>query len=328
MYKKMLLLLCVVLMGSSALAVDHIWQGGAGGDWNVAGNWTNGLPAVGDNAKADMVISDFTTEGYQAYQDWFSGGNTEAQSIAMAMLNPSMSGWTNQTIETYATDVIPSLANISLGINRMSRATLNIRTNITVTNEFALGPDDYTAGNVNQYSGAVTVSSLRVPRRYHGEYNMYGGTVVAGEIRMPRNYSGWCMDFWLGKLYYDEDGPEGPAGPTQHYCSDGLQPYDWAESKMFIYGGTVTTNSLDVAAAVGNAMGVVTLADDGSGTLILTGNQMAKAHMLIFDSHQIRTVSGFHPIAVFDGTNTIITPEPATMLMLGLGAFGLIRRKN
>jgi hypothetical protein len=321
MYKKGLLLLCVVLMASPALAVK--WIGGASGDWNAAANWDTGLvPAAGETVTVDMVASDFDTAGWDAYINWSTVGD-EPSAMGMAMLNNSFAGWTNQTITIASTDVIPTLANVNIGVNKMSRGTLNINANLAVTGQLAVGPDDYTGGTINQYSGAVTANNVRIPRRYNGEYNIYGGTLTVTEILLPRNNSGWSMDFWLGKLVYDEDG-EGPGLPVEHFCKDGHQPFDYTYARLNISpGAVVQANSIKTSQV--NPVGVVTITRGGK--LILIGDQTVKVQALIA-SHQLTTPSGAAPGYYLEGGNTIVIPEPATMLMLGLGAFGLIRRKK
>jgi len=363
MYKKVVLVMCVVLMSSAAMA--QLWVGGAHGDWNNPANWGGAVPAAGGSPETGMVLSDVTPAAMPYYMDWRYGGpdpvgtpvNPNA-AMLMTMFMPSPLGWTNQTIETYATDVIPGLANLSLaahGDDRFTRATLNIRTNIAVSNEFALSPGDYGYSTVNQYSGDVNVAgSIRIPRRYTGIYNIYGGTMTAKEIFMPRNGSGWAFNNYLGDIYFDDtvgdksDPPDGiPDGlfpddgivnPTYHTTVDGYFPKNLAQSRLNIWGGVVTTQNLSLPSGnlpngkVMMAGGTLVLNADpvnmfDLATLIATVNtKMANGQIFAADPDQPLIVS-VNDLGEGYGSVTI-TPEPATMIMLGLGALGLIRRKK
>jgi hypothetical protein len=301
------------------------WVGGAEGKWSTASNWSTGaVPVLNDTVEWKWVESDFSTEGWAALQVWEAGGDA----IAAAMLCPSYAGWCPQVVNAYAENAIPTMASIQIGANHCSRGTLNLRTNLTVTGQLALGPSDYCGGNVNQYGHAVTAASVRIPRRYHGEYNMYGGTLTAPEVLLPRNDSGWMNPTWLGYIYFDDDND---SVDEAHTTIDGRYPQEFGMAHLNIYAGTVQTTTLKTTMTM--PQGIVTLGDgvDALGnpraTLILNGDQTAKAYSLI-GTGQIRSVAGDVPKVELKGGNTYITPEPATMLMIGLGALGLIRRKK
>jgi len=354
MCKKLVLLLCVVLICSTAMA--QLWTPGASGDWSNPANWVGGVvPAAGGSINTGMVMSDFSAQCLFYYNDWAHGGDdppgTPVNPLAaqlFTMLAPSAMGWTNQTIETAPTDVI-SLANLSLCGNaddRMARATLNIRTNVAVTGEFALSSGDYGYATVNQFSGDVTVGdSIRIPRRYTGIYNMYGGTMSAPHIYMPRNGSGWAFASYLGTINFDNTSPDGLlpddgiVNPTDHTTLDGYFPNQLAKSALNIFGGVVTTK--DLSLPTGNLPnGKVTIA---GGTLVLVADplnqwdlatlisqvtaKMANGQLVAANPVQFPLVVTVNDLGGGEGSITI-TPEPMTMIMLGLGALGLLRRRK
>lgn len=341
MYKKMLLMLCVVLMSGTAMAADNIWVGGAQGDWLVYANWSNNaLPAAGDTSYTSLVRSDFTDTGWDAYLNWRDNGQTVEQALAMGIANPSWAGWTNQTIETYAGYTLPALNSFQLGGEpthsnggKMCMGTLNLRTNLTVTSNFTLGGDDYCAGEVNQYFGNLTVGNqMRIGQRYRSVYNMYGGTVTINKrLLMPRSNSGWASTLdALSTLSYD-DNNDGVA--EEHYTTDNYQPIDWAKHQLNIYGGVMTLNNSNSSALVmstGSYPNARIMIDE-NGKLRLKGDQSVNVAGYI-SSGQIYSPSGTPEYAYYtsgaDNGYTVIVPEPATMLMLGLGAFGLIRRRK
>lgn len=69
--KKMVLALVIAftVAFSSAVAAEKTWQGGASGDWNVAANWSGGVPTAEDVARFDApatvsIGADVTVHGF------------------------------------------------------------------------------------------------------------------------------------------------------------------------------------------------------------------------------------------------------------------------
>jgi hypothetical protein len=95
----------------------------------------------------------------------------------------------------------------------------------------------------------------------------------------------------------------------------------------YISGGTINATELRIKPAGGT--GVALLDITGSAKIIIAGDKKALIEGYI-DSGWIKTggVDLSYDCVTFDGVNTTIAiPEPATLCILAIGAFGLIRRK-
>jgi len=315
MYKKVLLsLLCVGLLCTSALAGDGIGKfvGGASGNWSDASSWFGGvIPGAGTDVYSEKIVADFTATELAAITA-FEANTGGAEALALAQTVKTLPGWTAQNINILATDNVTVNQMFLSNQNACARTVLNVAGNLSVAGEFYMTDCIYGATTVNQTGGDVTVGGqLRIPRAYNGVYNIYGGTLTAGAIRMPRR--GVAYDGTGFAATQAQGGVGDVANP------DGDYAIKYAKSELNIFGGTVTTG--DLAFSQPDPFGRINVC--GTGKLVLLGDQVAFANSMVSNGH----LSG-NAIIAFDGTNTIITPEPATMLMLGLGALGLIRRKK
>jgi hypothetical protein len=101
------------------------------------------------------------------------------------------------------------------------------------------------------------------------------------------------------------------------------------EGDVWLSGGTITTNNFLMRAGGGTANVLFDIT--GSGKLIIDGDKTTIIQGYI-DSGWIKSngLDTDYSIVNYDsGTNKTIVmiPEPATICMLGIGLFGLIRRK-
>jgi hypothetical protein len=95
----------------------------------------------------------------------------------------------------------------------------------------------------------------------------------------------------------------------------------------YISGGTINATELRIKPAGGD--GTALLDITGSAKIIIAGDKVATI-MGYRDNGWIQSNGGefLDEWITFDGTNTILEiPEPATLCILAIGAFGLIRRK-
>jgi hypothetical protein len=99
--------------------------------------------------------------------------------------------------------------------------------------------------------------------------------------------------------------------------------------EAYLTGGTILTAASISWRPAGTSGTPTTLLDIINSTVILTGDQY-QAVIDAIDMGYIKSngVDLDYGFVNFDGTNTIITPEPATLCLLGLGALSLIRRKK
>jgi hypothetical protein len=313
MYKKILCLLCVGLLCGVAYAGDGPGKfvGGASGNWSDTSSWFGGaIPGAGTDVYSEKLASDFTTDQLNAILA-FETANDSTTAAVVATTCQSAAGWTQQNINILSTD------NVSIGAMHLSNqnacayTVLNVAGNLAIGGDFYMTDCNYGATTVNQTAGAVSVGGqLRLPRAYNGVYNIYGGTLTAGAIRMPRrgyNYDG-------GTVFAVTQAAGGVGDMT---TADSKTPLEFAKSELNIYGGTVTTG--DLGFSVNDPFGKINML---GGTMVLLGDQVAYAQSLV-GNHL-----SSNAIITLNGGDTVITPEPATMLMLGLGAFGLIRRRK
>jgi hypothetical protein len=334
----------VVLLSSPAMAANKYWNGGALGSWNVASNWltigtdgvptgATGQPAAGDDVYWSLVRSDFDDAGWSAYKNYVADNS---KSKEMTVANPSWLGWTNQTILTYSGDpALPTLNTLQFGsaiisnAGKMVMGTLNLRQDLSVNTNLTLGGDDYCAGELNIYDGAdvYVKGEFRVTARYRGVVNMYGGTVFANKrLLVPRSNSGWAGDGGTGlsELIFD-DNNDGVM--EDHSCTDGHDPCEFTKCELNMYAGTITlNNSSGMDFSKSYPAGKITMGK--KAVLKWKGNHTLDVNSWITGSRLVAFPGETTPSCSYDGTWTIVIPEPATMLLLGLGGFGLIRRRK
>ena len=186
----------------------------------------------------------------------------------------------------------------------MQSITLN-GGSITTTDYFRVGASSSSnrwgafymnAGTVN-VGGYMSVCQGGGSTNTHGYVYMTGGTInVGGNLIMPNSAPG------TGEIYIS-GGTINVAGLLQ------MRP-----AGTTVVNGDTPTTVLDIT---------------GSGQVILAGDQVDQV-LAYRDNGWILTGGEefLDEYVTFDGTNTtLMVPEPATLCILAIGAFGLIRRK-
>jgi len=155
-----------------------------------------------------------------------------------------------------------------------------------------------------------------------GEFDMSGGTVNLGLVAPGNGH------LFVGHTGTVTQGLINMSGGTINVT--GMFGIGWGVGTSGIVnlsGGTINTPAIGR-----NAAATLTLLNiTGSGKVVVAGDWTATAQTwndsgwLVSGDEQFLDVG----TATFDGTNTtLMIPEPATMCILAIGAFGLIRRKR
>jgi hypothetical protein len=96
---------------------------------------------------------------------------------------------------------------------------------------------------------------------------------------------------------------------------------------VYLHGGTITATNFQMENSGAIATGLLEIAN--TGKLIVNGNVVAKVTGYIGNS----LITGVGGAVQVDynvttlGKTTVFVPEPVTIILLGLGSLGLIRRR-
>lgn len=99
--------------------------------------------------------------------------------------------------------------------------------------------------------------------------------------------------------------------------------------EVYLSGGTISANQLLMKPNGGSANVILDIS--GSGQFILDGDKTAAIAQYIGNGWLTGNGNDYEIMFDYDVTNpgktTVFVPEPTTICLLGLGIFGLIRRK-
>jgi len=292
MYRNLLTLVLVLAMASIASAGNATWTSAGGGndDMMNPNNWDNdGVPGLPD---ADDTV-------------WIRYEHTQAAGEFVPLLR------TGETI--IGNDFLIGIQDPPVGwaLMEVHGGTLDVASYLAMGMWNADGK-----GQVNQYSGTVTVGDVGVGSaavamgsdNAYGLYNMYDGSLITRDLVVARTnaQSGIC-NLYGGAIVLDETLGSDPGWPA--HLSVG------PNGLLNIHAGTITidgdwTDVTDPDLGASKQAILDAIADGRikaygklSGTVI--GAETFEVHM------------DFSPVA---GTTTIYaTPEPATIALLGLG---------
>jgi len=143
-----------------------------------------------------------------------------------------------------------------------------------------------------------------------GYLNISGGAITAGG------------NFDIGGAFYSTGGNAivNMSGGTVDVSADLRVGMNAGTGDLTLTGGTISADNL-LMAANGS------IAVSGTGMIILNGDETATINGTYIPSGWLSGIAEFHIVGPYAG-KTVVTPEPATLALLGIGGLVLLRRKR
>ena len=342
MKKQIVLLLIVGVFVMCSSATAEIWTNGTGnGLWSDAGNW-DGVSFPGTYWITDPALGTATISGSYA-----------ASSTGYAVLGQGIAGVAAVEINDTSSLTVsgPFYVGNAAGAGAIAEIRLNDSAQLSTTGAVGwielgqIGGDnrliatgnsqinaDYAVfvGNWAGSTGSVDLSGFaslttadfnvgisgigNVDIADSASLNVSGGirlgTYVAGASFGTMNVNGGAVTSGLSEIGVDEGGLLQLIGGT--YDTGLLDIGD--VGSVLLSGSTVTATDLNLNLA---------------GSLAVTGGSMTilgidkTAELGLWEA-----LGQFSGSYAFDGTDTVITPEPATMALMAIGGLAALRRKR
>ena len=185
---------------------------------------------------------------------------------------------------------------------------------INFAQECGVGTSDGTGDGVITMSGTSYMNPACV---YHGNRGDATFSITDdATLAVRSDGTQYTPGFYVGKPHYGYTYTATFNQSGNAVVSSGGAVLELGTSNTGIYNMSGGLLSLGAGISIG---GTDDAFNYSGGTIIMTGNQSGTLLTL-------NDLTG-GAVEVFDGTNTTITPEPATLLLLGLGGLLLRRRR-
>jgi hypothetical protein len=293
--------LAVVATASAVTTVQDAWKGPAGGgtsqDWFAAGNWTAGVPAI---------QSDYATTGKYGVTTYNgTGSNNYDTSLTTC---PVINDGDARAVEIRVGGQAVTVANYTTAYLVMNSGTLATQNWLAMGTNTGAGDR---SGIFYMHGGEATLGGAFDGVRTSGHLYVGNGTVSAS-----------C----IGKLFMDGGTIDAGGNFTIANGLSGGQAYLSGEALITANNFSMRPNSSNANSPLLDISGLAKIIVNGDVTGNL-GMYVANGWIKVNNVLAARDVNLHYD---FTGGKTTIyaIPEPATLCLLGLGALGLLRRRN
>jgi len=308
----------------SGSAFAHTWWDGAvSSRWDDPANWNGGLP-VGDGSSAATLVDNSATTttilidaatAAVCNRFYVGDGVGDSQLYTVNMTGGSLTATTGS-------------AQVFIGNWDQSQAEFNLSGGVVTTSDVVLGNDPAggtgPSGWLNMDDGVINYDHLFSLAAYpgaYGELNMNGGKITytgddwkaagmlvgdAGDAVL--NMTGGEIDLGIGSLYLPWDTDDQP--------------------ELHLDGGVIRAADLFMTGRNDDRLpGSLDITGDG---MLVLGGEWDATHPWVVAGYMTGYGDPSNLVFDYDGSVTEITaiPEPATLMLVGLGGLGLLRRKR